>query len=80
METINALNEIETIIADDITYSSIGEYYATAQICGILALLRQQNPELKTVQDVRKILPQICKPLFGGKNNKTGYGLLRTEI
>ena len=80
METINALNEIETITADDITSSSMGEYYAAAQICGILALLRQQNPELKTAQDVRKILPQICKPLFGGKNDKTGYGLLRAEI
>ena len=80
MEAINALNEIETITVDDITAPSIGEYYAGAQICGILALLRQQNPELKTAQDVRKILPQICKPLFGGKNDKTGYGLLRAEI
>lgn len=80
MEAINALNKIETITADDITASSIGEYYAGAQICGILALLRQQNPELKTAQDVRKILPQICEPLFSGKNDKTGYGLLRAEI
>ena len=75
METINTLNEIEIITADDITSSSMGEYYTVTQICGILALLRQQNPELKTAQDVRKILPQICKPLFGAKNDKTGYGI-----
>ena len=57
-----------------------GEYYAAAQICGILALLKQQNPNLKTAQDVRAILPKICEPIYGGKNNKTGYGLLKAKI
>ena len=80
---VNVINvsEKEVKITDDnINSVQKGEYYAAAQICGILALLKQQNPNLKTAQDVRAILPKICEPLYGGKNNKTGYGLLKAKI
>ena len=56
------------------------EYYAAAQICGLLALLKQQNPNLNTAQDIRAILPNICESLYGGKNNRTGYGLLKAKL
>lgn len=80
MKVINAFEKIEKTTIDDITNPYLAEYYAGVQICAILALLRQKNPGLKTAQDVRKILPQICEPLYGGKNDKTGYGLLKAEL
>lgn len=80
IQVINSFGQLEIITIDDINYASNGEYYAGAQICGLLALLKQQNPALKTAQDIRNILPKVCKPLLGGKNNKTGYGMLRSEI
>ena len=61
----------------------VHQYYcnfAMAQVMGICALLKQQNPNLKIAQDIRTILPNICEPLYGGKNNKTGYGLLKAKI
>ena len=80
MNVINVSEKEVKITNDNIENVWQGEYYAAAQICGILALLKQQNPNLKTAQDVRAILPKICEPLYGGKNNKTGYGLLKAKI
>ena len=51
-----------------------------AQVMGICALLKQQNPNLKTAYDIRSLLSELCEPLYGGKNNKTGYGLLKAKI
>ena len=75
------ITEKELLITENYINDKIdGEYYASAQICGLLALLKQQNPNLKTAQDVRKILPNVCETLYGGKNDKTGYGLLKANL
>ena len=80
MNVINVSEKEVKITDSNINDIWEGEYYAVAQICGILALLKQQNPNLKTAQDVRAILPKICEPLYGGKNNRTGYGLLKAKL
>ena len=80
MNVINVSEKEVKITDDNIKDIWEGEYYAAAQICGILALLKQQNPNLKTAQDIRAILPKICESLYGGKNNKTGYGLLKAKL
>ena len=80
MNVINVSEKEVKITDSNINDIWDGEYYAASQICGILALLKQQNPNLKTAQDVRAILPKICEPLYGGKNNKTGYGLLKAKL
>ena len=73
MNVINVSEKEVKITDDNIKDIWEGEYYAAAQICGILALLKQQNPNLNTAQDIRAILPNICESLYGGKNNRTGY-------
>ena len=80
MNVINVSEKEVKITDSNINDIWEGEYYAAAQICGILALLKQQNPNLKTAQDIRAILPKICEPLYGGKNNRTGYGLLKAKL
>ena len=80
MNVINVSEKEVKITNDNIKDIQDAEYYAAAQICGILALLKQQNPNLKTAQDIRAILPNICEPLYGGKNNRTGYGLLKAKL
>ena len=80
MNVINVSEKEVKITDDNIKDIWEGEYYAAAQICGILALLKQQNPNLNTAQDIRAILPNICEPLYGGKNNRTGYGLLKAKL
>ena len=80
---INVLDitEKESLITENYINDKIdGEYYAAAQVCGILALLKEQNPNLKTAQDIRALLPNICEDIYGGKNDKTGYGLLKAKI
>ena len=80
MNVINVSEKEIKITSDNVDKKWYGEYYAAAQICGILALLKQQNPNLNTAQDIRAILPNICEPLYGGKNNRTGYGLLKAKL
>ena len=80
MNVINVSEKEVKITDDNIKDIWEGEYYAAAQICGILALLKQQNPNLNTAQDIRAILPNICESLYGGKNNRTGYGLLKAKL
>lgn len=80
MDALDSTNEQIKITDSYINDIWTGEYYSAAYICGILALLKQQNPNLKTAQDIRKILPQLCEELYGGKNDKTGYGLLKAFI
>ena len=61
----------------------VHQYYcnfAMAQVMGICALIKQQNPNLKTARDIRPLLSELCEPLYGGKNDKTGYGLLKAKI
>ena len=80
MNVINVSEKEVKLTDSNINNIWKGEYYAAAQICGILALLKQQNPNLTTAQDIRAILPNICEPLYGGKNNRTGYGLLKAKL
>ena len=80
MNVINVSEKEVKITDSNIEDIWDAEHYAAAQICGLLALLKQQNPNLNTAQDVRAILPNICEPLYGGKNNRTGYGLLKAKL
>lgn len=80
MSVIDQYNKEKVLLSSDVQIAQLAEFHAAAQICGILALLKQQNPNLKTAQDIRKILPNVCEPLYGGKNTKTGYGLLKAKI
>ncbi|WP_026889090.1 S8 family serine peptidase [Clostridium beijerinckii] len=53
---------------------------AVMQVMGLLALLKQQNPAINNAVKVRELLPKLCEPLYGGKNDNTGYGLLKADI
>ena len=53
---------------------------AVMQVMGLLALLKQQDPTINNAVKVRTLLPKLCEPLYGRKNNNTGYGLLKTDI
>ena len=80
---VKCINHQDAQFIYGIEEAPVAQYYcnfAMAQVMGICALLKQQNPNLKTAQDIRAILPNICEPLYGGKNNKTGYGLLKAKI
>lgn len=53
---------------------------AVMQVMGLLALLKQQDITINNAIKVRALLPKLCEPLYGGKNDNTGYGLLKTDI
>jgi minor extracellular protease Epr len=53
---------------------------AAMQVMGICALLKQQDSTINNVVKIRNLLPKLCEPLYGGKNNNTGYGLLKADI
>lgn len=53
---------------------------AVMQIMGLIALLKQQDTSINNAVKVRALLPKLCEPLYGGKNNNTGYGLLKADI
>lgn len=80
IDVINSNNQ-------QITYSAsqapVAQYYcnlAIAQVIGILALIKQQDSTINNAIKVRELLPEICEPLYGGKNNNTGYGLLKANF
>ncbi|ETI90263.1 S8 family serine peptidase [Clostridium butyricum] len=54
--------------------------FASYEVMGILALLKQQKPELNTAIKIREILSTLCNNLGNEKNNETGYGLLQGKI
>ena len=67
-------------------YTMNGEYEITSVqtmsahlgiVGGIIALLKQQNKELNSVE-LRKLLPDLCVNL--GNKTKYGYGLLKAKI
>lgn len=53
---------------------------AVFQVMGILALLKQQDSTINNAVKVRDLLPKLCEPLYGGKNDNTGYGLLKADF
>ncbi|AGX43806.1 S8 family serine peptidase [Clostridium saccharobutylicum] len=53
---------------------------AVMQVMGLLALLKQQDPTINNAVKVRSLLPKLCEPLYGGRNDNTGYGLLKADI
>lgn len=63
-----------------ISQAPVAQYFcnlAAAQVMAIIALLKQQNPSINNAINVRALLPTFCEALYGGKNNNTGYGLLK---
>lgn len=58
----------------------VAQYYcniAVAEVMGVLALIKQQDSSINNAKKVRALLPKLCEVLYGGKNDKTGYGLLK---
>lgn len=53
---------------------------AVMQVMGLLALLKQQDSTINNAVKVRNLLQKLCEPLYGGKNDNTGYGLLKADI
>lgn len=77
IKVINAKGE-EMIYS--VSEAPVAQYYcnlAVAQVMGIIALLKQQDPTINNAIKVREVLPILCEALYGGKNNNTGYGLLK---
>ena len=52
---------------------------AAVQIMGVLALMKQQYPNMNNAEKVRKLLPQLCEDL-GYSKNKQGYGLITARL
>ena len=72
---VKCINHQDAQFIYGIEEAPVAQYYcnfAMAQVMEICALLKQQNPNLKTAQDIRAILPNICEPLYGGKITKQG--------
>lgn len=66
-----------------ISEAPVAQYYcnlAVAQVMAIIALIKQQNTSINNAIKVREVLPTICEILYGGKNNNTGYGLLKATL
>ena len=80
----NYLNEAGNIVemkGDVIKAVLYRTLFAAYQVAGVLALIKQQNPEINNAVKVRGILSSICRPLFtGGKNEKVGYGVIKAKL
>lgn len=61
----------------------VAQYYcnlAMMQVIGIIALIKQQDPTINNAVKVRSLLPKLCEQLYGGKNDYTGYGLIKAAL
>lgn len=79
-EYLNNLGETKELTSSEFSAAYWRSIFAAYEVIGVLALLRQQNPELTNAKKVREILPTICDNLDSSKNNKTGYGLIKATI
>lgn len=80
---VQCINSEDKQVEYGIGEAPVAQYYcniAMMQVMGILALLKQQDPSVNNAVKVRALLPEICESLYGGKNDKTGYGLIKAKI